>query len=49
MLQYRNGPKLQLAKLDLEEGKIGKEEFLVETKAAIRNVKLATKCFEHSG
>ena len=48
MLQYRNGPKMILAKMDLQEGKIGKAEFLAETAAAMRNVKLASKCFETS-
>merc|ERR1711974_378421 len=45
MLQYRNGPKMMLAKIDLQEGKISKAEFLAETAAAMRNVKLASKCF----
>ena len=48
MLQYRNGPKMILAKMDLQEGKISKAEFLAETATAMRNVKLASKCFETS-
>jgi len=48
MLQYRNGPKMILAKMDLQEDKISKAEFLAETAAAMRNVKLASKCFETS-
>ena len=45
---HRNGPKLMLAKMDLQEGKITKADFMAETAAAMRNVKLATKCFENS-
>ena len=39
---------MMLAKMDMMEGKIGKAEFLAETAAAMKNVKLATKCFETS-
>ena len=46
MLQYMNGPKLQLAKLDLKEGKIAKQEFVMETAKALRMVKVATQCFD---
>ena len=44
-----NGPRLLLAKMNLQEGKITKEEFMVETAKALKMVKIATKCFdEHS-
>ena len=46
MLQYMNGPKLQLAKLDLKEGRIAKQEFVMETAKALRMVKVATQCFD---
>ena len=49
MLQYMNGPRLLLAKMDLQEGKITKQEFMIETARALKMVKTATKCFdEHS-
>ena len=37
-----------LAKMDLEEGKMTKAQFMAETASAMRNIRLATKCFEHS-
>ena len=37
-----------LAKMDLEEGKMSKAQFMAETALAMRNIRLATKCFEHS-
>ena len=46
MIQYMNGPKLQLAKLNLLEGKMSKKEFLQATASAIKSVKTATQCFE---
>eukprot|EP00092_Neocalanus_flemingeri_P053598 GFUD01063027.1.p1 GENE.GFUD01063027.1~~GFUD01063027.1.p1 ORF type:complete len:151 (-),score=33.79 GFUD01063027.1:29-442(-) len=46
MMQYRNGPQLMLAKMDLQEGKISKLEFLQATARAMKNVKMATRCFE---
>ena len=46
MLQYMNGPKLQLAKLDLKEGRIAKQEFVMETAKALKMVKVATQCFD---
>ena len=41
-----NGPRLLLAKMNLQEGKITKEEFMVETAKALKMVKIATKCFD---
>ena len=41
-----NGPKLQLAKLDLKDGKISKQEFMMETAKAMKMVKIATQCFD---
>ena len=46
MLQYMNGPKLMLAKLDLLDGKINKQEFMMETAKAMKMVKFATQCFD---
>ena len=44
-----NGPRLQLAKMNLQEGNITKEEFMIETAKALKMIKTATKCFdEHS-
>ena len=44
-----NGPRLLLAKMNLQEGKITKQEFMIETAKALKMVKIATKCFdEHS-
>ena len=46
MLQYMNGPRLMLAKMDLKEGRITKQEFMMETAKALKMVKTATKCFD---
>merc|ERR1712123_308942 len=46
MLQYKNGPELMLAKMDLQEGKISKLQFMQATARAMKNVKMATGCFE---
>ena len=46
MLQYMNGPRLLLAKMNLQEGKITKQEFMIETAKALKMVKIATKCFD---
>jgi len=39
---------MMLAKMDFEEGKISKAEFMAETAMAMKNVKIASKCFENS-
>ena len=41
-----NGPRLLLAKMSLQEGKITKQEFMIETAKALKMVKIATKCFD---
>ena len=46
MLQYMNGPRMMLAKLDLQEGKISKQQFVMETAQALKLVKFATNCFD---
>ena len=46
MLQYSNGPRLQLAKLELQAGAITKQQFVAETARALRRVKTATQCFD---
>ena len=49
MLQNMNGPRMMLAKSDLKDGKITKQEFVIETARALKMIKTATKCFdEHS-
>ena len=35
-----------LAKMDLKEGRITKQEFMMETAKALKMVKTATKCFD---
>jgi len=46
MLQYINGPKLQIAKMDMQCGKINRPEFLRAAVESIQIVKAATQCFE---
>ena len=41
-----NGPRLILAKMNLQEGIITKQEFMIETAKALKMVKIATKCFD---
>ncbi|XP_023323790.1 protein msta [Eurytemora carolleeae] len=46
MIQHCNGPKLQLANMDLKNKKISRLEFLQATARSLNNVKIATSCFE---
>ena len=46
MLQYMNGPRMLLAKSELQEGKLSKTDFMMETARAMKMVKFATKCFD---
>ena len=41
-----NGPRLLLAKMNLQEGKMTKQDFMLETAKALKMVKIATKCFD---
>ena len=46
MMQYCNGPRLQLAKMDMKKGDISRAEFMKIAAQAMKNVKMAVKCFE---
>ena len=48
MLQFMNGPRMLLAKQDMVEGRITKQEFMMQTAMAMKMVKTATKCFDEN-